>query len=69
MDPAETNTKSKASFTITITADGADSAYCTHVTRTRSPQDDYTPPGIAGGEGTLTYQGYRLTTSLKKGEC
>ncbi|MFF5474369.1 hypothetical protein [Streptomyces achromogenes] len=67
VDPAETNTPAKASFT--ITADGTDTAFCTHLTRTRSKKDDYTPPGITGGEGTLTYQGYRLTMSLEKGEC
>jgi hypothetical protein len=67
VDPAETNTPAKSS--ITVTADGTDAAFCTHLNRARSPQDDYTPPGITGGEGTLTYQGYRLTTSLGKGEC
>ncbi|GHH22021.1 hypothetical protein [Streptomyces rubradiris] len=67
VDPAESNTPAKASFT--ITADGTDTAFCTHLTRTRSKKDDYTPPGITGGEGTLTYQGYRLTTSLEEGEC
>ncbi|MFF9674798.1 hypothetical protein ACF1GS_24365 [Streptomyces eurythermus] len=67
VDPADTNTPAKASFT--VTADGTDTAFCTHLTRIRSKRDDYTPPGITGGEGTLTYQGYRLTTSLEKGEC
>ncbi|MFE9905606.1 hypothetical protein [Streptomyces achromogenes] len=67
VDPAETNTPAKASFT--ITADGTDTAFCTHLTRTRSKQDDYTPPGITGGEGTLTYQGYRLTMSSEEGGC
>ncbi|MEU3413621.1 hypothetical protein ABZ760_20535 [Streptomyces sp. NPDC006658] len=67
VDTSETNTLTDASFT--ITADGTDTAFCAHLERIRSKKDDYTPPGITGGEGTLTYQGYRLKTSLRKGEC
>ncbi|MET9447512.1 hypothetical protein [Streptomyces cinerochromogenes] len=67
VEPADGNTDDTASFT--VTADGADNAFCTHIERTRSKKDDYTPPGIAGGEGTLTYLGYRISVSEREGEC
>ncbi|MEU2286434.1 hypothetical protein ABZ614_31665 [Streptomyces sp. NPDC013178] len=65
--PADANTAADAYFT--VTANGADAAYCTHVERIRSKEHDYTPPGIAGGEGTLTYPGYRLAVATRDGEC
>jgi hypothetical protein len=65
--PADANTDTDAYFT--VTADGADAAFCTHVKRTRSKQDDYAPPGITGGESTLTFPGYRLTVTTRKGAC
>ncbi|MFJ4329046.1 hypothetical protein ACIP3A_38880 [Streptomyces tricolor] len=67
VEPADGNTAADASFT--VTADGAGNAFCTRLERTRSKKDDYTPPGIAGGEGTLTYSGYRLAASVRDGEC
>ncbi|MEU8971542.1 hypothetical protein AB0D11_20115 [Streptomyces monashensis] len=54
---------------LTVTADGADASFCTHIERGRSPKDDYTPPGIGGGEGALTYRGYRLMVTTRSGEC
>ena len=65
--PADTNTDTDAYFT--VQADGADAAFCTHVERSRSAKDDYTPPGITGGEGTLTERAYRLAVTTKNGEC
>ena len=65
--PADANTADDAYFT--VTANGADAVYCTHIERTRSKKDDYTPPGIAGGEGTVTYPGYRLAVATRDGEC
>lgn len=67
VEPADGNTADTASFT--VTAHGAGNAFCTHMERTRSKKDDYTPPGITGGEGTLTYLGYRLSVSEREGEC
>ncbi|WP_051790286.1 hypothetical protein [Streptomyces sp. NRRL S-1022] len=66
-EPAEGNTLDDAFFT--VTGDGADRALCAHIKRIRSEKDDYSPPGIAGGEGTLTYPGYRLAASARDGEC
>ncbi|MFG2524274.1 hypothetical protein [Streptomyces sp. NPDC048527] len=65
--PADTNTDTDAYFT--VQADGADAAFCTHVERTRRAKDDYTPPGIDGGEGTLTERAYRLTVTSQEGTC
>ncbi|MFF4042150.1 hypothetical protein [Streptomyces sp. NPDC001816] len=65
--PADANTLDDAHFT--VTAKGADDAFCAHVERSRSKKDDYTPPGIGGGEGTLTYRGYRIAVESRKGEC
>ncbi|SED85524.1 hypothetical protein SAMN05216532_5981 [Streptomyces sp. 2231.1] len=65
--PAAGATAAGGSFT--VTADGAGDAFCTRVERTRSKKDDYTPPGITGGEGTLTYLGYRLAVTVREGTC
>ncbi|MFJ9869186.1 hypothetical protein [Streptomyces sp. NPDC101165] len=65
--PADANTEDDAYFT--VTAKGADGAFCAHVERGRSKEDDYTPPGIGGREGTLTYRGYRIAMESRKGEC
>ena len=65
--PADANTEADAYFT--VTADGADAGFCTHITRTRSKKDDYTPPGITGGEGKLTYPGYRMAVRMQTGAC
>ncbi|WP_367320482.1 hypothetical protein [Streptomyces sp. HUAS ZL42] len=65
--PADTNTDTDAYFT--LTASGADAAFCTHIERARSKEHDYTPPGIAGGEGKFTYPGYRLTVTTRDGAC
>jgi hypothetical protein len=64
---ADANTDDDAYFT--VSADGAEDEFCTHIQRTRSKKDDYTPPGIAGGEGTLTYPGYRLAVGTREGAC
>ncbi|MEU2438595.1 hypothetical protein ABZ595_20820 [Streptomyces rubradiris] len=42
VNPAEANTPAKASFT--ITADGTDTAFCTHLTRTRPRRTTTHPP-------------------------
>jgi hypothetical protein len=65
--PADANTDADGYFT--VTANGAEAAFCTHVERIRSKKDDYTPPGIAGREGTLTLPGYRLVVVTRDGEC
>ncbi|WP_159038242.1 hypothetical protein [Streptomyces sp. WM6386] len=54
---------------LTVTASGTDAAFCVHVERIRSKKDDYTPPGITGGEGGLTYPGYRLAVTSRGGAC
>jgi hypothetical protein len=54
--PAATSTASEARYTVT----GGDSAFCMQVTRTRSKDGDYEPPGIAGGQGTVTVPFVRL---------
>ncbi|MFB7165344.1 hypothetical protein [Streptomyces sp. NPDC056242] len=66
-DPAATNTDTDAYFT--VRADGADAAFCTHIQRTRRVQDDYTPPGVTGGEGTLTQRAYGLAVTSREGAC
>ncbi|MEV6805793.1 hypothetical protein [Streptomyces sp. NPDC051132] len=67
VEPAEGNTAADAS--LTITADGTDAEFCARLRRVRSKKDDYTPPGITGGQGTITYQAYRLRTSVREGGC
>ncbi|MFB7709444.1 hypothetical protein [Streptomyces sp. NPDC056105] len=66
-DPADTNTDTDAYFT--VQADGADAAFCTHIQRTRRAKDDYTPPGVTGGEGTLTQRAYGLAVTSREGAC
>jgi len=46
-EPADADTDADAH--LTVTADGADKSFCTHIVRTRSKKDDYTPLGITGG--------------------
>ncbi|MEU6659918.1 hypothetical protein [Streptomyces sp. NPDC046821] len=65
--PAGANTDTDAYFM--VRANGADAAFCTHIVRTRTPKNDYTPPGIAGGEGTITQRAYRLAVTSKLGAC
>lgn len=65
--PLATNTDAEAYFR--VTANGANTEYCTHIKRVRSKKDDYTPPGIAGGEGTYTQLGYRLRVTTREGGC
>ncbi|MBK3576831.1 hypothetical protein JHN63_24090 [Streptomyces sp. MBT65] len=66
-EPSPTDTPTEAN--LTITAHGTDKTFCTHVLRTRSKAHDYTPPGISGGVGTLTYAGYRLGVETREGAC
>lgn len=54
---------------VTVTADGADAAFCQPIKRTCSRKDDYTPPVVSGGEGSLTYRGYRRALTMQQGEC
>lgn len=65
--PAAGNKDADADFL--VTANGADAEFCTHIKRVRSKKDDYTPPGIAGGEGTYTELGYRLSVTTQQGAC
>jgi len=65
--PLGGNTDADAHFT--VTANGTDAAYCTRIERVRSKKDDYTPPGITGGEGIYTQLGYRLTVTTREGAC
>ncbi|MET7574834.1 hypothetical protein ABZT04_41145 [Streptomyces sp. NPDC005492] len=66
-EPSDPDTESDTH--ITVTANGTDKVFCVHVVRTRSKEDDYTPPGIAGREGTLTFSGYRLAVAMREGAC
>ncbi|KJK37870.1 hypothetical protein UK15_20480 [Streptomyces variegatus] len=63
--PAAPNTASEVHYTVT----GADSAFCMQVTRTRSKDGDYEPPGIAGGEGTVTVPSYDFAVTTHEGGC
>ncbi|MEU9473350.1 hypothetical protein AB0D78_43755 [Streptomyces avermitilis] len=65
--PADTNTATDADYT--IKADGAKIAFCMHVKRTESKDGGYTPPGVAGGEGTVTIPEYELAATVDEGEC
>jgi hypothetical protein len=65
--PSDTDTADDAH--LTVTADGADASFCTHIERSRSKKDDYTPPGLNGGESSLRYRGYRIAVTTRKGEC
>ncbi|MFD5796543.1 hypothetical protein ACFWIO_24045 [Streptomyces diastatochromogenes] len=64
---ADDNTADDAYFT--VTAEGADAAFCTHIERTRSKKDDYSPPGLNGRESFLKYRGYRMAVTAQQGEC
>ncbi|MGQ4415415.1 hypothetical protein ACN6LA_007567 [Streptomyces sp. SAS_269] len=66
-DPADANTDTDAH--LTVTASGADHAFCVHLERSRSKKDDYTPPGLNGRPGVLTFRGYRLAAGVRDGEC
>ncbi|MER7478438.1 hypothetical protein ABTX60_12390 [Streptomyces sp. NPDC126510] len=63
--PASPNTASEARYTVT----GADSAFCMQVTRTRSKDGDYEPPGIGGGKGTVTVPAYDFAVTTREGGC
>ncbi|MER6157631.1 hypothetical protein ABT147_19115 [Streptomyces sp. NPDC001868] len=65
--PVPTNTDTDAHFT--VKGDGAGTAFCVHIERIRSKEDDYTPPGVAGALGPVTYRGYRLDVEGEGGEC
>ncbi|MFF3336286.1 hypothetical protein ACFYWX_43425 [Streptomyces sp. NPDC002888] len=65
--PADTNKASDARYT--VTASGAGVAFCLHVERTRSKEDDWDAPGVAGGEGTVTVPSYRFAVTSRKGAC
>ncbi|MFF8230779.1 hypothetical protein [Streptomyces caelestis] len=63
--PADANTPSEARYTVT----GGDSAFCMQVTRTRSKDGDYEPPGIGGGQGTVTVPSYDFAVTTREGGC
>ncbi|MFE4217529.1 hypothetical protein [Streptomyces sp. NPDC056844] len=64
---AASNQPSDADYT--VTAAGADAAFCVHVKRTRSKEGDYEPPGIAGNPGTVTVPNYDFAVTSRKGAC
>ncbi|MEV0641345.1 hypothetical protein AB0I77_41770 [Streptomyces sp. NPDC050619] len=65
--PADSNTAAEARYL--VTASGAGTAFCLDVTRTRSKDGDYEPPGIAGGEGTVTVPSYDFGVTSREGGC
>ncbi|WP_190079637.1 hypothetical protein [Streptomyces longisporoflavus] len=65
--PASTNEASDARYT--VAASGARATVCMHVERTRSKDDDYEPPGVAGGPGTVTVPSYRFAVTSRPGDC
>ncbi|WP_461063057.1 hypothetical protein [Streptomyces pseudoechinosporeus] len=65
--PAASNTASEARYR--VTASGAGTAFCLDVTRTRSKDGDYEPPGIAGGQGTVTVPSYDFAVTSREGAC
>jgi hypothetical protein len=48
--PSDTDTPDRAN--LTVTADGTDTSFCTHVERTRSKKDDYSPPASTAAKLT-----------------
>ncbi|MFJ2296772.1 hypothetical protein ACIOG7_34725 [Streptomyces sp. NPDC087894] len=66
-DAAASNQASDADYT--VTAAGADAAFCVHVVRTRSKEGDYEPPGVAGGPGTVTVPYYDFAVTSRTGAC
>ncbi|MHC3453245.1 hypothetical protein [Streptomyces prasinus] len=65
--PADGNTAPDSSYT--VKGDGAGAAFCVHVRRTRSKEDDWHPPGITGGEGTTVVPAYAYAVTSRKGAC
>jgi hypothetical protein len=61
--PAAPSTASEARNTVT----GTDSAFCMQVTRIRSKDGGYEPPGIGGGEGTVTVPSYDFAVTTREG--
>ncbi|MFI7388624.1 hypothetical protein [Streptomyces sp. NPDC049813] len=55
----------------TVQAAGADTSFCFHLTKSRYKKQDYTPPGITGGEGSAANRelAYRLTVRARGGAC
>ncbi|GAA2322094.1 hypothetical protein OKJ48_09340 [Streptomyces kunmingensis] len=55
----------------TVQADGTDRSFCLHVETARWKKQDYTPPGLTGGEGSDAYKelAYRLTVRARGGAC
>ncbi|MET9497798.1 hypothetical protein [Streptomyces sp. NPDC006552] len=55
----------------TLTADDTDRTFCFHVTKSRYKKQDYTPPGISGGEGSAGYRelAYRMRVRAREGTC
>ncbi|MFC8231123.1 hypothetical protein [Streptomyces sp. NPDC057287] len=64
---AASNKPSDAEYT--VTASGADAAFCVHVVRTRSKDGDYEPPGVAGGPSSVTVPEYDFAVTSREGEC
>ncbi|MER5304790.1 hypothetical protein ABT039_35705 [Streptomyces lasiicapitis] len=65
--PAGTNSASAARYH--VTASGASVAFCVHVERKRTKEHDYKPPGVGGGEGSVTLPSYRFAVTSREGEC
>ncbi|MDH6624203.1 hypothetical protein M2271_002000 [Streptomyces sp. LBL] len=65
--PTDSNTASEVHYV--VTASGAGTSFCLDVTRTRSKDGDYEPPGVAGGQGTLTIPSYDFAVTNREGAC
>ncbi|MEU5577693.1 hypothetical protein ABZ791_11215 [Streptomyces huasconensis] len=65
--PEAANQASDARYT--VSASGASATMCVRVERTRSKDDDYKPPGVAGGPGAVTVPGYKFAVTSRPGEC
>ncbi|MEU6918147.1 hypothetical protein [Streptomyces olindensis] len=69
VDAAPEATGNANEVNYTIRASDAELSFCMQVTRTRSKEGDYEPPGVAGGPGTVTVPSYKFAVTTHKGEC
>ncbi|MEV0494556.1 hypothetical protein [Streptomyces atratus] len=69
VDAASSDTNKASDARYTVSASGAAAAFCVHVERIRSKDDDWEPPGVAGGAGTVTVPSYKFAVTSREGEC
>ncbi|MFD9290703.1 hypothetical protein ACFWBV_20940 [Streptomyces sp. NPDC060030] len=69
VDAGSTGSNKPSDADYTVTASGADAAFCVHVVRTRSKNGDYEPPGIAGNPSTVTVPNYDFAVTSRQGAC